>query len=38
MNILPKIGDLLYAESGYIIVRHLQVIEIEKKKILVTVL
>lgn len=32
MNILPKIGDLLYAESGYIIVRHLQVIEIEKKE------
>ncbi len=32
MNILPKIGDSLYAESGYIIARHLQVIEIEKKE------
>ena len=32
MNILPKIGDLLYAESGYLIVRHLEVIAIEKKE------
>lgn len=32
MNKLPKIGDLLYAESGYLIVRHLQVIAIEEKE------
>ena len=32
MNKLPKIGDLLYAESGYLIARHLQVIAIEKKE------
>ncbi len=32
MNKLPKIGDLLYAESGYLIVRHLKVIAIDKKR------
>ena len=32
MNKLPKIGDLLYAESGYLIVRHLKVIAIDKKE------
>lgn len=32
MNKLPKVGDLLYAESGYLIARHLQVIAIEKKE------
>ena len=32
MNRLPKIGDLLYVESGCLIVRHLEVIEIEKKE------
>lgn len=32
MNKLPKIGDLLYTESGYLIARHLQVIAIEKKE------
>lgn len=32
MNKLPKIGDLLYAESGYSIVRHLKVIAIDKKE------
>lgn len=32
MNELPKIGDLLYAESGYLTARHLKVIAIEKKE------
>lgn len=32
MNKLPKIGDLLYAESGYLIVSHLKVIAIDKKE------
>lgn len=32
MNKLPKISDLLYAESGYLIVRHLKVIAIDKKE------
>lgn len=29
---LPKIGDLLYVESGYLIAKHLEVIEIEEKE------
>lgn len=32
MTELPKIGDYLKSESGYLIVRHLKVIEIEKKE------
>lgn len=32
MNKLPEIGDFLYAESGNLTARHLEVIEIESKK------
>lgn len=32
MNKLPEIGDLLYAKSGCLIVRHLKVIAIERKE------
>lgn len=32
MNRLPKISDFLYAESGYLVARHLEVVEIEQKE------
>lgn len=32
MNKLPKIGDFLYVESGYLIAKHLKVIEVEEKE------